>query len=191
MAGRTGIVYLETERLILTPHTLDNAEKINRWSNDPELLYLNDDEPDTRPPRTLDDTRKAVERFIEGRPDILHYAIHKKDSGNFIGYGMIAHIDRYNRRCSLGIEIGEKGEWGKGLGRETLSAIIAYCFAELDMNRIGAEVWAFNERSRRMLESLGFKREGTVRQYICKNGAFADEYQYGLLREEWLPDGGE
>jgi RimJ/RimL family protein N-acetyltransferase len=187
-------MHIETERLVLKPHTMDNVEKINQWSNDPELLYFNDDAPDDRPPRTLEDTRKLLEeKLIPPRPDgsIERYAIHRRDNGALIGSGDIAFIDRYNRRCSLGIEIGEKSEWGKGFGRETLSAVIHYCFTTLNMNRIGAEAWAFNERSIRMLEALGFKREGVVRQYLLKNGAFFDEYQYGLLREEWIAQHGQ
>ena len=187
------MLHIETERLVLKPHTLADVQKMNEWSNDPELLYLNDDAPDDRVPRSLEDTRKLLEaRFISPVPDgsILHYAIHRKDNGALIGSGDIAFIDRYNRRCSLGIEIGDKSERGQGFGRETLSAIIHYCFTKLDMNRIGAEAWEFNERSIRMLEALGFKREGVARQFLLKNGEFFDEYQYGLLREEWTAQRG-
>lgn len=183
------MLHIETERLVLKRHTLDNVQKMNEWANDPELLYLNDDAPDDRVPRTLDDTRRLLEeRFISPVPDgsVLHYAIHRRDNGALIGSGDIGLIDRYNRRCSLGIEIGEKSEWGKGFGQETLTAVIEYCFTTLDMNRIGAEAWAFNARSIHMLEALGFKREGVARQYILKNGAFFDEVLFGLLREEWV-----
>jgi RimJ/RimL family protein N-acetyltransferase len=178
---------LETARLVLKPHTLANAEKLNAWENDPELLYYNDDQPEDRIPESLEDTRIFLERITqnEERSRILHYAIHLKADGELIGNGMIGFIDRYNRSCRLGITIGEKRLWGLGLAKEALAAVIAYCFETLHMNRIGAEVYAFNERSIRLFEGLGFHREGVVRQAVLKDGGFSDEYLYGLLRGEW------
>ena len=110
----------------------------------------------------------------------------EKITNAFIGFGMIAFIDRYNRSCKLGILIGRRGDWGKGYAREALQAVIAYCFQELKMNRIGAEVYAINERSIRLFEGLGFQREGVVREAVLKDGAFVDELVYGLLCRKWL-----
>ena len=67
----------------------------------------------------------------------------------------------------------------------SLQAIIAYCFNELGMNRIGAEIYEFNTHSMRLFERNGFRLEGTKRQFIFKDGSFKDEYLYSLLREEW------
>lgn len=114
----------------------------------------------------------------------IRYAIRKKDGGELIGYGIVAHIDRYNRRCRLSVVIGEKREWGKGFASEALRAAIDYSFAALGMNRIGAEIYAVNERSIRLFERLGFKREGVIRESVLKNGVFVDEYIYGLLRRD-------
>jgi len=181
---------LLTTRLHLRPHTLLNAEKLNAWENDPELLYYNDDQPDERLPDPLADTRQFIERATDPRPEstVYHYAIHTRDDGRLIGYGMIAFIDRYNRRCKLGIVIGEKEEWGKGYAREALAAVIKYCFNTLRMNHLQAEIHAFNERSIRLFEGLGFCREGTLRQVVRKSGAFFDEHIYGLLAQEWKGD---
>jgi len=181
--------FLETARLALKPHTQANAEKLNAWENDPELLYYNDDQPEDRIPESLEDTRTFLERITqnEERSRILHYAIHLKANDELIGNGMIGFIDRYNRSCRLGITIGEKRYWGSGLGREALAAVIAYCFETLGMNRLGAEVYAFNLRSIQLFEGLGFRREGVIRQSVWKNGGFSDEYLYGLLKDEWQP----
>jgi RimJ/RimL family protein N-acetyltransferase len=179
---------LETQRLLLKPHTLDNAEKLNAWENDPELLYSNDDQPEDREPDSLEDTRQFLERISEPSPEsrIIHYAIHLKENDEMIGYGMIALIDRYNRRCKVGITIGDKRHWGKGLAKEVLKAVISYSFDTLGLNRIGAEVYAFNDRSIRLFEGLGFRREGVVRQSVFKKNQFVDEYNYGLLKSEWF-----
>lgn len=178
---------IETARLVLKPHTIENADQLNRWENDPELIYYNDDQPEPYSSLPLEETLKYIQRHIEVSPNgqAVHYAIHKKEDGLFIGYGMIAFIDRYNRSCRLGITIGDKNKWGQGYAREALLAVIHYCFNNLGMNRIGAEIYAFNTRSLALFEKLGFKREGVLRQCVFKQGKFEDEYLYGLLREGW------
>jgi [ribosomal protein S5]-alanine N-acetyltransferase len=179
---------ITTERLVLKPHTPDNLVWLNTTFNDPDEIYFNGDEPPKEHPETLEETGKLLDRILNRPPDadISDYAIHKKDTDELIGCGMIALINRYNRRCELGIGLGwNKDNWGKGYASETLRAIIAYCFNELGMNRIGAEIYEFNARSIRLFEKQGFRREGVKRQYIFKDGVFKDEYIYSLLREDW------
>lgn len=186
--------YLETPRLSLKPHTPLNAEKLNAWENDAELLYTNDDQPEERQPDRLEDTRRFLEHIseVDLNSALIHYAVHLKPKDELIGYGMIAYIDRYNRRCKIGITLGEKRYWGKGLAKEALRAVISFCFEILGMHRIEAEVYAFNHRSVRLFEGLGFRREGTLRHFVWKRGRFQDEHVYGLLESEWiLPDSKE
>jgi RimJ/RimL family protein N-acetyltransferase len=178
---------IATARLVLKPHTLENTSRLNEWENDPELIYLNDDQPEPYSTQSLEETHKYIQRHLEVGPNqqATHYAIHRRQDGLFIGYGMIAFIDRYNRSCRLGITIGDKSQWGQGYAREALLAVLQYCFHTLSLNRIGAEIYAFNTRSIVLFEKLGFKREGIIRQCVYKKGHFEDEHIYGLLREEW------
>ena len=180
---------LETSRLILKQQQEENLEKMHQWLNDPELVYYCDEDPEPYQPRPIEATEKYMKRLVNCGPnaekDIIHYGIHKKEDGMIIGYGMIALIDRYHRKCNLGIVIGEKDEWSKGYAIEALQGVIRYCFEKLDMNRIGGEIYSINPRSVRLFENLGFKREGVCRQSVLKKGKYADEYIYGLLREEW------
>ncbi len=182
------MIYLETNRLILKPHSMTNLEKYHAWENDPELNYLSSDEPEDRPPDSLEEIRKVMERLIQKgdlRSATIHYAIHLREGERFIGNGMIAFVDRYHRHCRLGISISDKTQWGKGIGKEALTAVIDFCFDVLDMHRIQAEIYAFNTRSIRLFEGLGFKREGCMRETVLKRGEFEDELMFGLLRPEW------
>jgi ribosomal-protein-alanine N-acetyltransferase len=181
-------LHLTTERLTLKPHTAANLEWLNALFNDPDEQYFNDDSPPKEAPESLEETQKLLDRILNRPADSGHidYAIHRRGDDDLIGCGMIAHIDCYNRRCDLGISMGyNKENWGKGYAREAMQAVITYCFTELDLNRIAAQVYEFNMRSIRLFESLGFRREGAKRQYIFKNGTFKDEVQYSLLREDW------
>ena len=181
-------LHLTTARLILKPHTAANLEWLNTLFNDPDELYYDDDRPPRDEPETLEETRKTLKHILNRPPEAGHidYAIHRKVDGALIGCGMIAYIDRYNRRCDLGISMGyDKRNWGKGYAHEALQAVITYCFTELDLNRIGAQIYEFNMRSIHLFEGLGFRREGARRQYVFKDGTFKDEVLYSLLREEW------
>jgi len=180
-------MYLETKRLIIKSHTPDNAELMCMWENDPELLYYSDNQPENREPASISGTEEYLKKIMQDddNPVSIHFAVHKNNDNEFIGYGMIAEIDAYNKHCKLGIVIGNKQEWGKGFGKETLHNIANYCFSVLAMNRIGAEIYDFNSKAIRVFEKTGFKREGVLRETVLKNGKYADEYIYSLLRNEW------
>ncbi|MFF0826568.1 GNAT family N-acetyltransferase [Brevibacillus sp. NPDC003359] len=52
--------------------------------------------------------------------------------------------------------------------------------------KVTAHVFAFNERSKRLHEHLGFQLEGKLRNMIDTNGRYYDEYLYGLLKSEFV-----
>ncbi len=69
---------------------------------------------------------------------------------------------------------------------EALQVLIRYGFEEMDLNRIEATTHTGNQRSQRVLEKLGFQREGLLREYYCRDGVYNDQVQFSLLRKEWL-----
>lgn len=176
---------IRTRRLSLRSHQLSDATRLNRWENDPVLRHYSGDEPGPGPLESLKDTRgflrKAILRPV---PDLIRLAICKR-SGEFIGYCMIAFIDKANRSCKVGITIGERSEWGRGYASEALKAMLGHCFRSLGMNRVGAEIYSYNRRSIGLFKRAGFRREGVIRQAILRKGVFGDEQIFGLLREEW------
>lgn len=78
---------------------------------------------------------------------------------------------------------------GEGYGREAVSLIVDYAFRTYDAPAVGAGVYASNDASRNLLESLGFVEEGRQRAYMYVDGEHRDRIQYGIRREEWR--GGE
>ena len=64
-------------------------------------------------------------------------------------------------------------------------ALLQWAFEALDLNRVQAETDTRNMASARVLEKLGFEREGTLREDCVVNGEVSDSWVYGLLRREW------
>ncbi len=182
-------MHITTERLVLKPHTAGSLAWLNAAFNHPGEAYLNSDEPPKERPETLAETQVLLDRILNRPPgaDIIDYAIHLRGTETLIGVGMIAHLDRHNRRCHLGISLGwDRSVWGCGYASEALQGVVAYCFNELGLNRLGAEIYEMNERSIRLFERNGFRREGVLRQHVLKSGQFKDTFLYSLLKAEWL-----
>lgn len=179
-------MHLVTPRLLLRPYSMQHLEVMNKWANDAELNYYDDDRPFPAEPVSLETTRAMLRRIVDSSDcGIVRFAIHRQEDDSCIGLCMIALIDRYNKRCNIGISIGEKDQWGSGYGREALQALVEHSFGPLGMNRIGAEVYDYNERSLRLFTGIGFVREGLIRQAVYKRGQFADSVILGLLKTEW------
>lgn len=171
-----------SERLVFALHRPENFDALHRWQNDRALLDLTDDEIEIQ---TEEQTRAALERWTGSpREDIEHLAIHAR-GGALIGFAQVAFIDRHHGRCKLAIVLGERQVWGQGLGSEAIRRLTRHCFEDLGLNRVAAEIFAFNERSIRAFEAAGFRREGVLREHVRRGERRWDQYLYGLLRSEW------
>jgi len=70
---------------------------------------------------------------------------------------------------------------GKGFGKAMLAESIDYAFNEMNMHRLTAEVYEYNESSIALLKSLGFSEEGRLKEAKFHNGEFWDIIVYGIL----------
>jgi [ribosomal protein S5]-alanine N-acetyltransferase len=168
----------------LRPHTPASLEPLLRWENDAEIQRLSDGDMRTF---TREEVAEKLERWMRPSDDIVHLAIGLVGRAEPVGYLHLALIERAQRRCRLGIVIGEKDRWGHGYGHRAVVQAVDYAFDVLDLDRITAEVLADNPRSVRLFESAGFVREGVMREYVRRGeGQPVDELIFGLLRREWM-----
>lgn len=86
-------------------------------------------------------------------------------------------------RCSVGYWLAPP-YWRQGIMREALEAVLKHGFEDLGIIKVEADVFVENIASAALLESLNFKREGTVRRAVQKRGRWVDEHLYGLLPGE-------
>ncbi|GAJ98263.1 ribosomal-protein-alanine acetyltransferase [Geomicrobium sp. JCM 19055] len=106
--------------------------------------------------------KRLIKRLDE--PDEGRFAaVIEKRTGSFIGTVSIAlHHDQINDEVSYQL-LPEW--WGKGYGKEVVSAVIKYAFQNLHLMKIVAETQAANTRSCHLLESVGMKKETTIERF--------------------------
>lgn len=174
---------LETPRLILSPFSFDDAPAVQRLAGDFAIADTTATIPHPYPDG-------AAESWIASSDSLwlvkqtLALAIRSKEDGALLGAISLFNI-LPEHMAELGYWLG-KPFWGKGYASEAGHAILAFGFTELKLKRIHAEHLARNPASGRVMDKLGLKQEGVLRQHAIKWGELEDVVCRGILREEWL-----
>src|SRR5690606_20120061 len=92
--------------------------------------------------------------------------------------------DRQTRRAEVGFMLG-RAHWGRGFAQEAVRAVLRFAFDRMDLHRVEADTHPDNAASLRLLERLGFRREGHLRERWFTFGAWSDSVLLGLLRSEF------
>ena len=100
------------------------------------------------------------------------------------GWVSLRNVDWYAKSASVGFSIATWAQ-GKGIARRGVGLVLDLAFMPGRMQRVEADCDVDNERSWRLMESLGFQREGTMRAFARMPSGRRDFYLYSLLREEW------
>ncbi|MCG7548085.1 GNAT family protein [Pseudoalteromonas sp. Of7M-16] len=108
-------------------------------------------------------------------------AISDKGTDTLLGDLAIHFIDA--EQVEIGFTVAPEFQ-GKNVATEALSGLINYVFGCLGKHRIIATTDARNKASYKLLEKVGFRREGHFIKNVFFKGAWSDEYQYALLRSE-------
>lgn len=112
----------------------------------------------------------------------VRFAIESK--GKMIGTVIISSIDMKNRTSNMNIKI-LKSERGKGFAIRAMKLVICYCFNELNMHCLTANVVEENIDSRKLFERLGFCKDGLLRDRVYKNGDYHNVISFSFLKVEF------
>jgi len=114
------------------------------------------------------------------------HGIWPKSGGLCIGLHLLS-VSPGSRTGTIGVIIGERDWWGKGVVSEIREAIIADSFERLNLQRMTAQVRVSNLASVYNHRKLGFVHEGTMRSAAVEaDGTRVDMLVFGMLRSEWL-----
>jgi len=149
---------LETERLILRPVVIDDADDIFEYSRTANV----GPSAGWKPHESRVETLEIMKLLFLNKESV--FGIVLKETGKLIGSaGLIADPKRENNNVRmLGYAIGE-AHWSHGYMAEAVRAILQYGFGNLELSLISAYSYPHNARSKRVLEKCGFTYEGTLK----------------------------
>jgi [ribosomal protein S5]-alanine N-acetyltransferase len=173
---------LETTRLVLRALVPGDAADVFAFRGDHTVQRFN-----SEPLKNVDEApaflAELERRYSTG--EAIHWGITIRPDQRVVGSVGLSSIDRYHRRAEVGYDLARL-HWGRGIGREAVSAVLGFGFTDLNLHRVDARTIRDNYESVRMLEALGFQREAILREYSLEDdGLFHDSTVYGLLDREF------
>jgi [ribosomal protein S5]-alanine N-acetyltransferase len=171
---------LETERLHLRRVQPEDARALLAYLSGPRVFESTSSDPWTP---------QAVEQLIAAAVTagddggFICLVIELRATGELCGMVRMGSFDERNRRAELGYDLAPE-HWGQGYMHEAVSALLRFVF-EQGLFRAEATVMCGNVRSERVLEHLGFQREGVLRGYKQVRGEPRDFTMFGLLASDW------
>ena len=173
---------LRTQRLSLRPLGLDDASALFSIYSDPNAMQYWGAPAWTQAEQAVDMIKRETKALEAG--EHLRLGIESQVDGKLIGACTLFSFHESSRRAEVGYILAPHC-WGQGLMAESLGALIAYAFTQLNLNRIEADIDPRNQRSGKVLQRLGFIKEGLLRQRWIVSGETSDTALFGLLRSDW------
>ena len=174
---------LTTKRLVLREFEEEDWRAVLAYQSHPLYLRYN---PWTH--RTEQDARAFVRRFIgqhEEEPRAKYQlAITLASDGQLIGNAGIRMKALDDWEADIGYELDPR-YWGYGYASEAAGALLAFGFQELGLHRIWAWCIAENIASARVLEKIGMRQEGHLRENEWMKDHWWDTLLYAILEDEW------
>ena len=179
---------LASSRLELVPLGEGDGEALFAVHGDAETMRYWSTPPwqDASPAREL--LQRDRDAFERG--EALRWGIRRRADERLLGTASLFRFSAQNLRAEVGYILG-RPHWGRGYMSEAMNAVLDLAFGSLDLRRIEADTDPRNAASIRMLERLGFVREGLLRRRWIVGGEACDSLLLGLLPEErrraWAP----
>lgn len=175
---------LNTNRLLLRPLSRKDVTAFSQYRSDPEIArYQGWGTPFTE---------EQAEEFIDQMKDVvpgeagqwLQLGMELKTTGALIGDVAFQVIKDSHRQAEIGMTLS-RSYHKQGFGFEAVSALMDYLFNDLNVHRVIANCDPDNHSAHRLLERVGFRREGLFVESLWYKGYWASELWFGLLEREW------
>lgn len=178
----TALPQLSTPRLLLRALEMDQAETLFTLANGPKIA---DNTANIPSPYTLETAQDFIagiaEKYRAG--DLLNLGMHVRETAELIGIVSL----RVNARHHY----GHLGGWvaahcrNQGYAAEAASAVIGFGFTELGLQRVGSQCFGRNQESARVMQKIGLRYEGCMREAFLKNGVYEDLLVFATVRDDW------
>ena len=166
----------------LTGHEIN--ERYLTWLNDPQVnRYL-----EIRHKKQVIGDIYSYVNGLRATPGCEIFGVFSKKNRMHVGNVAIIQFNPNNQGiAAYGIMIGEQRALIAGLGAEAEALIVEFLFCQPEIRKVKAGTHAENQKSWQLIESLGFTREGVLRQEaVLTSLKICDIYVYGILKNEWM-----
>ncbi|MDL2287730.1 GNAT family N-acetyltransferase [Eubacteriales bacterium OttesenSCG-928-G02] len=173
---------IDTERLLLKKIVIENAGDMYEYASlnvvSKYLLWS--------PHLNLHSTKGYIEYLQREykKGSYADWGITLKSENKFIGTIGFSNIDLENNNAEIGYVLNPS-YWGNGYMGEALEAVIRLTFDSLHIRRLQARIMEGNTASEKIMLKLGFKYEGTLRDYLLVKGEYRNIKFYSLLETEY------
>ncbi len=177
---------LRTARLRLRKLRQDDAPAVFEYASDPQLTTYVLWEPHS----SLGDSRRFLDMVLSQyqKAEPPTWGLEILERGPLIGTCSFVALAPEHARGEIGYALARK-YWRQGYMSEAVRAVLKFGFAALGLNRIEARCDPENVGSWRVMEKVGMKFEGVLRQNIVLHGRPRDARMYAILREEFEESG--
>jgi ribosomal-protein-alanine N-acetyltransferase len=174
---------LETERLILRDFVKDDWQRVLEYQSDPLYLRYN-----AWTERTPEAVQEFVGWFLDHQVQVprikYQLAVVLKSNNQLIGNCGIRMDDANALEADTGYELDPK-HWNHGYATEAAHAIVDFGFSHFGVHRVWANCIADNIGSAGVLEKLGMRLEGRLRENKYFKDKWWDTLIYAVLADEW------
>ncbi|WP_175872266.1 GNAT family N-acetyltransferase [Burkholderia sp. BCC0397] len=174
-------VTLHTSRLVLRPLREADAQAFFEIWSDAEAMRYFSFSPMTQIEQAAERVARNLKTSASGQGLIC--VLELRETGEALGECSLFHANEQCRRAEIGFSL-RRTFWRGGYMREAASAVIEHAFGALKLNRIEADIDPRNAASARLLERLGFVREGLLRERWIVGDEVSDSALYGLLASD-------
>jgi ribosomal-protein-alanine N-acetyltransferase len=176
-------MHLDSERLLLREFSLSDWPAVNAYTSDPEVVKYMPFGPTTEE-QTREHLPQCLAYAVEQPRRIYELAVVLRAENHLIGTATIALHPHERRNASFSYLLHRR-YWGKGYATEAMRSLFSFGFRDLQLHRLEDTCDTRNLASARVMEKLGMRREGHLRETIWKDGHWYDEYSYAILANEW------
>ncbi|MFO1395432.1 MAG: GNAT family protein [Burkholderiales bacterium] len=162
--------------------TAEDAPALFALFSDPEVTRYWSRPPFTRLAQARTLVRDIRAGYRSGT--LVQWGVTLQGEDELVGSCTLFHFAPQSRRAEVGYALARR-LWGQGIMRDALGTLVAHAFTALDCHRLEADIDPANAASARLLEALGFVREGHLRERWIVGDTISDSYLYGLLRHDW------
>jgi len=154
-------------------------------SSNPEKLYTFLKEWSEADRLELHTCRPVINgRRIPRSNEVFHFLYFEESIFEPVGNIFYFDINERNLSCEFGYKINPKYR-NQGFGKTMLAESIYHIFTNTNFNKLYCQTASFNLPSVKLLESIGFKRDGILREHHELEGILYDDYIYSMLRSDW------